>query len=85
MMAANPPATPASPWFMKILCGCGFILIALVVLVAFAWAYGALHFDGPAKWLAVAQAVALLAVFVFVKRWGRKLAIFGGWFAIVLT
>lgn len=70
---------------MKILRLLGFVLLALVVLIAFAWAYGALHFDGPAKWLAVVQAVAILAVFVFVKRWWRKLAIFGAWFAIVLA
>ncbi|MES2922652.1 MAG: DUF4105 domain-containing protein [Verrucomicrobiota bacterium] len=70
---------------MKIVRFCGYALLALVILIALAWAYGALHYDGPSKWLAVAQVVAILAVFVFVKRWGRKLAIFGAWFAIVLA
>ena len=84
-MTNNPPAAPTSHWFMKIVRGCGMILLAVAVLIAFAWAYGALHFDGPAKWLAVVQAVAILAVFVLAKRWWRKLAIFGAWFAIVLA
>ncbi len=70
---------------MKILRLLGIALLVPVILIAWAWAYGALHYDGPSKWLAVAQAVAILAVFVFVKRWGRKLAIFGVWFAIVLA
>ncbi len=70
---------------MKIIRYCGIVLLALVILIAFAWAYGALHFDGPFKWSAVVQALAILAVFVFVKRWSRKLAIFGAWFAVVLV
>ena len=74
----------ASPFLMKIVRCCGFALLVVVILIALAWAYGALHFDGPSKALALAQLVAILAVFVFVKGWWRKLAIFGGWFAIVL-
>ncbi len=63
----------------------GIALLGVFVLIAFAWTYGALHFDGPSKSLAVLQAVAILASFIFVKRWWRKLAIFGTWFGIVLT
>jgi Domain of unknown function (DUF4105) len=70
---------------MKIVRYCGFTLLVPVILIAWAWAYGALHYDGPSKWLALAQAAAILAVFVFVKCWWRKLAIFGAWFAIVLA
>ncbi|MES2661295.1 MAG: DUF4105 domain-containing protein [Verrucomicrobiota bacterium] len=70
---------------MKILRWLGISLLVPIILIAFVWAYGALHFDGPSKLLAVAQAVAVLTVFVFVKRWPRKLAVFGVWFAIVLT
>ena len=63
----------------------GVAILAIVILIAFAWAYGALHFDGPSKWLAVGQAGAIVAVFVLVKQWKRKLAIFAIWFGIVLT
>ncbi|MEO5917277.1 MAG: DUF4105 domain-containing protein [Luteolibacter sp.] len=60
-------------------------VVAVVIVIALAWAYGALHFDGPSKALAMVQVVAILAVFIFVKRWCRKLSIFGLWFAIVLA
>ncbi len=69
---------------MKFVRYCGFALLALVILIALAWAYGALHFDGPSKALAVVQLVAMLAVLVLVKPWCRKVIIFGVWFAIVL-
>ncbi|MCX6875654.1 MAG: DUF4105 domain-containing protein [Verrucomicrobia bacterium] len=70
---------------MKVLRYCGFGLLALAILCALAWACGALTYDGPAPWLAVVQLVAILAVFIWVPRWRRKLGIFGAWFALVLT
>lgn len=70
---------------MKILRCLASACLALVVLLAFAWASGAVYFDGPARWLAAAQALAVLAVFALVPRWWRKLAVFGVWFALVLT
>jgi hypothetical protein len=70
---------------MKVLRLLGISLLVLIIVPAFAWAYGALHFDGPSKWLAAAQAAAILAVLVFVRPCLRKLAIFSVWFAIVLS
>jgi hypothetical protein len=70
---------------MKILRWLGITILALVILLASAWAFGALSYDGPSPWLAVVQALAILAVFLFVPRWKRKLGIFGVWFVIVLA
>jgi hypothetical protein len=70
---------------VKLLRCFAFTMLGLVILLALAWAFGALYYDGPAKGLAAVQVVAILAVFVFVPRWQRKLGIFGIWFAIVLT
>jgi len=70
---------------MKLLRCLAIAILALVILLAFAWACGAIYYDGPARWLAAAQAGAVLAVFVLMPRWWRKLAIFGLWFALVLT
>lgn len=56
----------------------------LLLAIAFAWAFGALYYDGPAKGFAAVNAVAVLAAFLFVKPWRWKLAVFAGWFALVL-
>lgn len=68
-----------------ILRGLALVIAGVILLFAFAWAFGALYYDGPARSLAVLQVVAILAVFIFVPRWRRKLAIFGAWFTLVLT
>jgi hypothetical protein len=68
----------------KILRRAGIGLLAVVLLLAFAWAFGALHFDGPAPWFALANAVAIAALCLRVKPWRRKLAVFAAWFALVL-
>jgi len=70
---------------MKILRWLSIAILAVVVLLAFAWAFGAIYYDGPARWLAAAQAVAVLAMLIFVPRWWFKLAVFGAWFTLVLT
>ncbi len=70
---------------MKILRCMAIAILAIVLLAAFAWAVGALYYDGPARWLAAVQAVAIVTVFGCIRRWWPKLAIFGGWFALVLT
>jgi hypothetical protein len=70
---------------MKILRWFGLTILALITSLAGVWAFGALYYDGPARWLAAAQVVIILALLVLVPRWRRKLAIFGGWFALVLT
>ncbi len=68
----------------KVLRVAGVALLAIVLILAFAWAFGALHFDGPATWFAVANAAAVAALFVFVKPWRVKFGVFGAWFALVL-
>lgn len=69
--------------FKKFLRIGGIVLAAVSLLLAFAWAFGALHFDGPAPWFAVANAVALAALMFFLKPWRTKLAVFAAWFALV--
>lgn len=69
---------------MKIARLAGILLLGLVILISFAWAFGALWHDGPGKTFAVLNALAIPAAFVFVKSWRSRLAIFGGWFAVVL-
>lgn len=63
----------------------GILLLGFVVLISLAWACGALSFDGPGKLFAVANGLALLAMFLFLKKNMRvKLGIFAAWFALVL-
>lgn len=69
---------------MKLLRWFAWSLVALFTLLAFAWESGALYYDGPARVLVAVQAAALLAVFVRVRGWRRKLGIFYGWFTLVL-
>lgn len=69
---------------MNILRRLGWLLLIFAILLAFAWECGALYYDGPTKALAAVQAVGVLAVFLFVRGWSRKLGIFGVWFVLVL-
>ncbi len=69
---------------MKFLRWIGIGLLGLLILSATAWAFGALTFDGPGRAFAIVNVVALLAAFILVKKWRRKLSIFAAWFAIVL-
>jgi hypothetical protein len=69
---------------MKALRWSGKLILRLAGGLMFLWAFGALYFDGPARWLAVAQALSILAVLIFVKRRAIKLRIFNVWFIIVL-
>lgn len=62
----------------------GILFLGLAMFIAFAWAFGALWYDGPGKAFAVLNALAIPALFVFVKRWRLKLAAFAGWFVVVL-
>jgi hypothetical protein len=70
---------------MKRLRRCGQFLLALALVLAWAWACGALYYDGPAKSLAPAAAVAALATVAFVRPWRRTLALLTGGFALVLA
>ncbi|WP_367870930.1 DUF4105 domain-containing protein [Luteolibacter sp. Populi] len=67
--------------FLRIL---GCVLLAGLLLIAFAWACGALYYDGPGSVFAVVNALAIAAAMLFVKRWRMKLAVFAAWFAVVL-
>jgi Domain of unknown function (DUF4105) len=58
-----------------------FLLLGLPVL---AWAFGALHFDGPSKILAWAFAGLNLAVVMLVTPWLRKIGLLGVGFVVVL-
>ena len=60
------------------------IMVALIVLVLLLWETGAVYFDGQSSLLAAAQAIAMLAVLVFVRRWWRRLAAFCASFALLL-
>lgn len=55
------------------------------MLIAYAWAFGALWYDGPGKAFAVLIALAIPAALVFVKPWRMKLAVFATWFALVIA
>jgi DNA polymerase III epsilon subunit-like protein len=69
---------------MKTLRWPGNLWLVLVILIGFAWAFGALYYDGPSRLFAAANALGMLAVFVFVRPCRRKLGVFGIWFAVVL-
>ena len=69
---------------MKILRFFGILLLAVVLLIAFAWACGALYYDGPGKVFAAINAIAIPAVFLIAKNWRLKMGIFVAWFALVL-
>jgi hypothetical protein len=69
---------------MKIVRYIGIVILSLVILIAFAWSIGALWYDGLGRIFAVFNVLALAAVFIFVKTWRYKLAVFAGWFVIVL-
>lgn len=69
---------------MKFLRWPAILLLAVVLLVATAWAFGALTYDGPGKVFAIVNVMALLAAFILMKKWRLKLAVFAGWFAVVL-
>ena len=61
------------------------LLLALTILLACAWACGALYYDGPAKLLAGAQAAAMVGVLVFVRPRTRQPGILVAWCALVLA
>jgi len=70
---------------MKFLSTLGWLLLELILLLAVAWACGALYFDGPAKVLAAILAIAMLAVLVLVRSRKRKFCILSGCFVLVLA
>jgi len=69
---------------MKLFRWFGLFLLGVVILSAFAWAFGALYYDGPAKSIAAVMAVAVLLALILVRPLKRKLLVFAVWFALVL-
>lgn len=69
---------------MKIIRIAGIMLLGLVMFIAFAWAFGALWYDGPGRIFAAMNALAISAACIFVKAWRGKLIVFTSWFVIVL-
>lgn len=69
---------------MKILRFVGILFLILVILIALAWAFGALWYDGSGRAFAVFNLLAIPALLVWVKPWRFKLGIFAVWFASVL-
>jgi hypothetical protein len=63
----------------------GFTALALLLIPLFLWAIGAIYFDGPFRAFAWINAIAVIAGFVWLKPWKKKLAAFAAWFAIVLV
>ena len=67
----------------------GGLLFAIIALIATAWAFGAVSFDGPFaggnKLAAILLGCAFIGVLLFVRPFWRKLGIFGTLFAGVLT
>lgn len=69
---------------MKIVRLVGILFLGIAILIAYAWAFGALWYDGSGKVFAVLNALAIPALFVFVKPRRIKLGIFAAWFVVVL-
>ena len=67
----------------------GCLSLGLVLLVLTVWAVAALHFDTRVPWLRMPLVVlylaAVLAVWIFVRGWGRKLGLTVGAFLLVLA
>jgi len=67
----------------------GGLLLAVVGIIAAAWAFGAVWFDGPFaamnKIVAALVAVAFIVALLFVRPFWRKLGVFAVLFAGVLT
>jgi hypothetical protein len=66
----------------------GGLLLIILGLLATAWAFGAIWYDGPFaggnKLLAALLAIAFLVILLFVRPWLRKVAVFLVLFALVL-
>ena len=60
-------------------------LLAIFGLLGFAWAVGALYFDGPSPWLAGTLALAVGLGVVFMGSWVRKLGVVGLFWGTVLA
>jgi hypothetical protein len=71
--------------WMKPLRFIGITLLALLVLLMFLWAIGAIYYDGPFRAFAWVNAIAVIAGFRYLKSWKHKLMAFTAWFGIVLV
>ena len=72
----------------RVACWIGRLLLIIIGLVATAWAFGAVFYDGPFgagnKLLAALLAIAFLVILLLVRPWLRKVVVFVVLFAVVL-
>src|SRR6476620_8028142 len=72
----------------RVACWIGRLLLKILGLIAAAWAFGAVSFDGPFgagnKVLAALLGIAFLVILLLVRPWLRKVAVFLVFFAVVL-
>jgi len=72
----------------RVACWIGRLLLTILGLIAAAWAFGAVSFDGPFgagnKVLAALLGIAFLVILLLVRPWLRKVAVFLVFFAVVL-
>jgi len=70
-------------------CWSGRTLLLLLGLIATAWAFGAIWYDGPFatgnKLVAALLAIVFLVILLFVRPWLRKISVFAVLFAVVLS
>ncbi len=75
-------------WRRRIFHGLAVLSLAAVALICAAWAFGAVWFDAPFgngnKVVATLIGIVFVAVFVFVRRFWRKVAAFAALFGAVL-
>jgi len=59
--------------------------LAIPILLLLAWAFGALYYDGPARWLAFVQLLLAAGVLACVKPRWLKFGVFAAWWLAVLA
>jgi hypothetical protein len=87
--ARKIPYTAHISWGRRLFHGLAVVCVATVGLICAAWAVGALWFDAPFgnsnKVVATLIGMVLVVLFVFVRRFWRKVAAFAALFGAVLT
>ena len=62
----------------------GVALLAIMALIACAWALGALYFDGAGGWFALLNGIFLAASLLLSRLWKIRIGLFVAWFGTVL-
>lgn len=63
----------------------GITALVALLIPLYLWAIGALYFDGPFRAFAWINALAVIAAFIWLKTWKKKLLTFAAWFALILV